>query len=165
MRTARDTSHLALADASGSVATAELVGRVDGSRVALHRPSGGGTVFAQPTLVSPPAAPRPITRYVQRRLAQILLWPTPQVGHKRLAARPVDEDGAALPDAAVVSLCGGDGIAERRRTEGATTLQLVKLKIPARPVRGVPAGTTGPKPKAATGRISTSRRPVAPRRR
>lgn len=128
VKTARDMSTMARGSDGLAVAVADLSARViTGTTVGFRH-------ALEPTktlVVQPPTALQKSTRYLHRRLIQVLLWPTPQTGHRRLVGRPDDPLG---PDTGVVALCGGDGFAEHRTVTGATALQLAEIEIPAQPI-------------------------------
>ena len=131
VKTARDMSTMARGSDGLAVSVADLSAHViTGTTVGFRH-------ALEPTkslVVQPPSALHETTRYLHRRLIQILLWPTPQTGHRRLVGRPDDPEG---PDSGVVALCGGDGAAEHRTITGATALQLAEIEIPAQPIRAV----------------------------
>lgn len=134
VRTARDMSVLTVAGTRSRVPVAALSGRVEDKTVRLSR-----AVEAQtPLAIVPPAAPDGVTRYLHRRLVQVLLWPTPEIGHKRLTGRPSEPPGTGM-----VALCGGDGAADHRDTGGATALQIAEIEIPAQPIRNRDAAIGG----------------------
>ncbi|UOM36748.1 hypothetical protein [Acuticoccus sp. I52.16.1] len=145
VRTGRDMT--SYAGAGGDTSIESLVGLRNPNTPALvhlatadNGPTGG----YQPTVIQAPVAARTDTRFVHRRLAQILLWPTPQVGHEiDLPRRPAGADNGAGADDPAVALCDATGAAEFASVDGAEAMQLVEIEQRAAPAINSNVGYDG----------------------